>query len=619
MEYILGISAFYHDSAACLIGDGEIIAAVQEERFTRKKHDASFPVNSIKFCMECAGIDISDISFIAFYEKPFLKFERLLETYYAFAPKGGIQFVKAIPVWIKEKLFIKKIIKEKISEISGKKFPDKLKILFPEHHLSHAASAFFPSPFEKSAILTLDGVGEWATASLGIGQGNKIKLIYQLNFPSSVGLLYSAFTYYCGFRVNSGEYKLMGLAPYGNPYSEKTKKYIRLIKEKLVEIKEDGSIRLNMDYFAYATGDRMVYDKKWKKLFGFPPRKPESKITEEYMNLSYAIQNVLEEIVFKMAKFLKSISGEKYLTISGGVGLNCVANGKLLKERVFEDIWVQPAATDAGGALGAAYAVWYIYLNKKRVVNGKDSMKGALLGPSFSSEDIEKVLKKYNAVYEEMEFEQLIEKVAGYLAEGKVVGWFRGRMEFGPRALGNRSILADARNPEIQQKLNLKIKFRESFRPFAPSVLWEDTQKFFETDKPSPYMLFIAYVKKERRKHLPENYHSLPLKEKLYHIRSDIPAITHLDFSARLQTVHRDINPEYYRLIEEFKKQTGYGIVVNTSFNVRGEPIVCTPEEAFICFIRTEMDVLVMENFLLLKENQPEIKIEKPKYEKILD
>jgi len=619
MEYILGISAFYHDSAACLIGDGEIIAAVQEERFTRKKHDASFPVNSIKFCMEYAGIDISDISFIAFYEKPLLKFERLLETYYAFAPKGGIQFVKAIPLWVKEKLFIKKIIKEKISEISGEKFPEKIKILFPEHHLSHAASAFFPSPFEKSAILTVDGVGEWATASLGGGQGNKIKLIYQLNFPSSVGLLYSAFTYYCGFRVNSGEYKLMGLAPYGNPYSEETRKYIRLIKEKLVEIKEDGSIRLNMDYFAYPTGDKMVYEKKWEKLFGFPPRKPESEITEEYMNLSYAIQNVLEEIIFKMAKFLKNITGEKYLTIAGGVGLNCVANGKLLKEKVFEDIWVQPAATDAGGALGAAYTVWYMYLNKKRVVNGKDSMKGALLGPSFSSEDIEKILKKYNAVYGKMEFEELIKKVAGYIAKGKVVGWFRGRMEFGPRALGNRSILADARNPEIQQKLNLKIKFRESFRPFAPSVLWEDTWKFFETDKPSPYMLFISYVRKERRKYLPENYHSLPLKEKLYYIRSDIPAVTHLDFSARLQTVHKEINPEYYRLIEEFKRQTGYGIIVNTSFNVRGEPIVCTPEEAFICFMRTEMDVLVMENFLLLKENQPEIKIEKPKYEEILD
>jgi len=601
---ILGISAFYHDSAACIIENGEIVAAAQEERFTRKKHDHSFPINAIKFCLEYSGTSIEELSAIAFYEKPLIKFERLLETYYAFSPKGLKQFIQAIPVWINEKLFIKSLIKKELSKIEKvKKIP---KILFSEHHLSHAASAFYPSPFEEAAILTVDGVGEWATASIGIGEGNKIKLLKEMHFPHSLGLLYTAFTYFLGFKVNSGEYKLMGLSPYGNPKSEKTLEFIKLIKEHLVHIFEDGSILLNQEYFNYATGLEMINEKKWERLFGFPRRLPETELLQEHCDLAYAIQKVTEEIIFKMAGHAKLLTGKDKLCMAGGVALNCVANGKLLKSGMFDDIWVQPAAGDAGGALGAALAVYHLYFDKPRLIVFPDAMKGSYLGPEYSHIDIEKTARKYKAKYKYYDnFEQLCEDVAKLIAEGKVIGWFQGRMEWGPRALGNRSILGDARNPEMQKKLNLKIKYRESFRPFAPSVLYEDVNKYFDTDKPSPYMLFIAYVLEELRNKLPENYYELPIREKLYTLRSSLPAITHIDFSARIQTVHKETNPRYYMLISKFKELTGCSVIVNTSFNVRGEPIVCSPEDAYKCFMRTEMDYLVMGNYLFDKKEQP--------------
>jgi carbamoyltransferase len=608
---ILGISAFYHDSAAALIENGEIIAAAQEERFTRKKHDSSFPKNAVKFVLEYSGTSIEELDAIVFYDKPLLKFERLMETYYTFAPKGALQFANAIPVWVKEKLLLKEVIKSEIKSIENvKKFP---KLLFSEHHLSHAASAFYPSPFEEAAILTIDGVGEWATASIAYGKGNKIKILKELHFPHSVGLLYSAFTYYLGFRVNSGEYKLMGLAPYGNPNSERVSEFIKLIKENLIRIYDDGSVWLNQEFFDYSTGLKMVNEEKWEKLFGFKRRMPESEIEQIHADLALAIQKVLEEIVIKMAKHAKELTGAKYLCMAGGVALNCVANTKLLETGIFEDIWVQPAAGDAGGALGAALAVYHLYFNKPREVVKPDAMKGSYLGPEYCDLEIEKVLKKYKVKFRKFkDFDKLAFTVASAISEGKVVGWFQGRMEWGPRALGNRSILGDARNPEMQKRLNLKIKFRESFRPFAPSVLYEDLNEYFEFDRPAPYMLFIAYVKKERRRNLPPNYHELPIREKLYYVRSDIPAVTHLDFSARIQTVHKETNPKYHKLLKKFKELTGYSVVVNTSFNVRGEPIVCSPEDAFKCFARTDMDLLVLGNYLIDKQEQKhleEIKI----------
>ncbi len=605
-HYILGISAFYHDSGVVILEDDKIMAAVQEERFTRKKHDPSFPENAIKWCYEYIGLSLNKLDMVVFYDKPFLKLERLLETYYAFAPRGLKSFLSAIPVWMKEKMLLKSLIRKELSKITGEKYPKDLPLLFPEHHLSHAASAFYPSPFDAAAILTVDGVGEWATSTLGYGEGNKIKIIKQIDFPHSLGLLYSAFTYYTGFKVNSGEYKLMGLAPYGNPYAESKKKFIDIILNELIDIKDDGSFWLNMKYFDYPTGLRMTNNKLWEELFGLPVREPESEITQDYMDMAYAIQKVTEMVLMNMARHAREITGAKNLCLAGGVALNCVSNGKILRSDLFDDIWIQPAAGDAGGALGAALAGWHIYLNNERPSpNGTDHMNGSYLGPEFSHFDIEKVARKYNAPFKKFEdFDELCHVVAEHIAEGKVVGWFQGKMEWGPRALGNRSILGDARSPEMQKRLNLKIKYRESFRPFAPTVLAEDVSEFFEMDSPSPYMLLVADVVEGRRKSLPDNYHELPLKEKLYHIRTDVPAITHLDFSARVQTAHRETNPKYWKLIKTFKDITGYGVIVNTSFNVRGEPIVCRPEDAYVCFMRTEMDYLVMENYLFTKTDQ---------------
>ncbi len=604
---ILGISAFYHDSAAAIINNGELIAAAQEERFTRKKHDFSFPTNAIEFCLNYSGFSLSKLDAIVFYDKPLLKFERLLETYYGFAPKGLKSFITAIPVWVKEKMFIKKIIYEELNKID--KFDKKkINLLFPEHHLSHAASAFYPSPFQEAAILTIDGVGEWATASICYGNGNKITIKKELRFPHSLGLLYSAFTYYLGFRVNSGEYKLMGLAPYGNPNSSSVNKFIEAIKNNLVEIKEDGSIWLNQDYFEYATGLRMVKDKKWEKIFGFKRREPETEILQHHCDLALAIQEVTEEAMLKMAYEAKRLTNAKYLCMAGGVALNCVANGKILNEKLFQDIFIQPAAGDAGGAVGAALASYFIYFNQERKSNSTlDEMKGSFLGPEFSDLDMKFMSRKYDAVYKEfIDYDELIDQVSTLLMNGNAIGWFQGRMEFGPRALGNRSIIGDARNPEMQKKLNVKIKYRESFRPFAPSVLAEDSNHYFKMEGSSPYMLIVENVVEERRTELPPNYHELPIREKLYYARSDIPAITHIDFSARIQTVHKETNERFWKLIRMFQQKTGYGLIINTSFNVRGEPIVCTPEDAYRCFMRTEMDYLVMGDLFYDKKVQPE-------------
>ncbi len=603
---ILGISAFYHDSAASLIVDGKIVAAAQEERFTRKKHDASFPTNAVKYCLDFGGCSIDDLDGIAFYDKPLLKFERLLETYYAFSPLGLTSFIKAIPVWLKEKLFLKKLIKDELSSIMD--YDSKsLKLFFPEHHLSHSASAFYPSPYEDAAILTLDGVGEWATASICHGNGNEIKILREMRFPHSLGLLYSAFTYFLGFRVNSGEYKLMGLAPYGNRESDDTKRFIDIIKKELISIEEDGSIRLNQKYFNYATGLRMVHDKKWHKLFGITRRKPEDELKQIHCDMAIAIQIVTEEIVLAMAREAKRLTSSKYLCLAGGVALNCVANGKLVESGIFKDIFIQPAAGDAGGAPGAALAVYHIHQQKGRDISttAMDGMSGSYLGPSYGDAEIEKVIRKYDASCKSYEdFTQLTDKVAKLLSEGNAIGWMQGRMEFGPRALGNRSILGDPRNPEMQKKLNLKIKYRESFRPFAPSVLAEECKNVFELDGISPYMLLVKGVKDDIKNEKPENYDSLSIKDKLYFNRSNIPAITHIDYSARIQTVHKDTNPAYHQLISSFNKETGCPLVVNTSFNVRGEPIVNTPEDAYRCFMRTEMDYLVIENFLFAKTDQ---------------
>lgn len=608
MKKILGISAFYHDSAAALTVGGKIIAAAQEERFTRDKHTPDFPTNAVKYCLDEAGLTIDELDAVVFYDKPLLKFERLLQTYYAFAPKGLVSFLRSIPVWLNEKMFLKKLLYDGLKEV-GPYDKQKVKLLFPEHHLSHAASAFLPCPYEKAAILTIDGVGEWCTASIGLGEKGDIKILKEMEFPHSVGLLYSAFTYYLGFTVNSGEYKLMGLAPYGDPTAKETHDFADLIKKELVDIKADGSIWLNQKYFNYATGLRMVHDDKWAALFGFPRREGETDLEQKHCNLALAIQIVTEEIVIKMAEEAKRITGAEYLCMAGGVALNCVANGKLLRAGIFKDIYIQPASGDAGGALGAALAASTMYFNEPRIMNpnGGDTMEGSYLGPDYSDKEIMLMNRKVKATYTKYDnFEDLSTFVAARLAEGNVVGWHQGRMEFGPRALGSRSILGDARNPEMQKKLNLKIKYREGFRPFAPSVLAHKAADYFEIEHDSPYMLIVAPVKEERRKQLPDNYHSLSLWDRLYHERSDIQSVTHLDFSARIQTVHPETNPRYHSLISAFERQTGYGLVVNTSFNVRGEPIVCTPYDSYRCFMSTEMDYLVVGDFVYCKTEQPD-------------
>lgn len=608
-EAILGISAYYHDSAAAIIIDGKIIAAAHEERFTRKKHDPGFPYHAARYVMDEAGISYNDLKAVAFYDKPYIKFERLLETYHAFAPKGLLSFKSAIPVWIKEKLFMKDMLNKELDRL-GRTKGHKVPVLFPEHHLSHAASAFYPSPFDDAAILTLDGVGEWATAIIGHGKGKNIEILRELHFPHSIGLLYSAFTYYCGFKVNSGEYKLMGLAPYGNPDSSETHEFKRIILDKLVDIREDGSVLLNMEYFDYATGLTMTNNRKWEALFGIPPRPEEVLLTQPYMNMALAIQQVTEEVMIKMANTAKELTGSKNLVMAGGVALNSVANGKLLASGLFDDVWVQPASGDAGGALGAALAAWHIWAGKERAPEtDPDAMQGAYLGPEFSGLDIERTARKYNAKFEHYEnFDELSARVAGHIADGKVIGWFQGRMEYGPRALGNRSIIGDARSPDMQKKMNLKIKYREGFRPFAPTVLEEDVSAFFELDRPSPYMLLVVPVVESRRIPLPEGYHNQNLSERLYFLRSDVPAITHVDYSARLQSVSKKVNPRYWQVINDFKKQTGYGIIVNTSFNVRGEPIVCTPDDGYRCFMRTEIDYLVMGNYIFDKKQQQDLR-----------
>jgi len=605
---ILGISAYYHDSAAALIQDGQIIAAAQEERFTRKKQDEGFPSEAIKYCLKQSGMSLNQLDAIVFYDKPLLKFERLLETYYVNAPKGLVQFLSFAPVWIKEKMFLKRLIHESFADIDPSYDRKKTKLLFSEHHLSHAASAFFPSPFEEAAILTVDGVGEWDTATIMHGRGNTITPLKELKFPHSIGLMYSAFTYFLGFKVNSGEYKLMGMAPYGNPASPAVKEYEQKILDHIVSVKDDGSIGLNQEFFEYATGLRMIKEDRWEKLFGFPTRPVESDIEQHHCDCALAIQQITDEIMLRMAKEAKRLTGSKNLCMAGGVALNCVSNGKILKSGIFDTVWIQPAAGDAGGALGAAYAAHHIYNGTERSAdNSSDQMQGSYLGPEFSQLDIHYMARKHDAVYRTVEnFDELCDIVADHIAAGKVIGWHQGRMEWGPRALGNRSILGDARNREMQKKLNIKIKQREGFRPFAPSVLIEDCPSFFDLDTPSPYMLLIADVVTDRREQLPEKFHDLPLFDKLYHPRSDVQSITHLDFSARIQTVHKETNPAYHALISKFKEKTGYGLVVNTSFNVRGEPIVCTPEDSFRCFMGTEMDILVINNCLFVKEQQPE-------------
>jgi carbamoyltransferase len=602
---ILGISCFYHDAASALIVDGEIVAAAQEERFTRIKHDPEFPVHAVKYCLDAAGIGINDIDRVAFYDKPLLKFERLLETYYAFTPKGWLSFMKAMPIWVKEKMLLKKQIRIGLKE-ADETFNGKAKLLFPEHHLSHAASAFYSSPFEEAAIVTIDGVGEWCTTSIGYGQGNTIKFFKELHFPHSVGLLYSAFTYFLGFKVNSGEYKLMGLAPYGNPNDKQVAAFKKIICEQLCTVYDDGSIFLHQDYFNYSTGLRMVHDAKWERLFGFSRRDEKENLEQHHCNLALAIQQVTEDIVIKLAKTAKQLSGSENLCMAGGVALNCVANGKLSEAGIFRNIYIQPAAGDAGGAVGAALAAYHIFDEQPRRNTGIDAMKAGYLGPRYGSSEILQSLKKYKAISEHVpDNGELVAEIAKQIANGKIVGWHRGRMEFGPRALGNRSILADPRNPEMQKKLNLKIKFREGFRPFAPIMLQEEANRLFNVKEQSPYMLFIYPLLEQYRKPLPANYYNLSLMERLYVQRSELPAITHMDFSARIQTVAKEDNAVMYELLTEFKKLSGYGVLINTSFNVRGEPIVCTPEDAYACFMRTDMDVLVIEDYIFYKERQP--------------
>jgi carbamoyltransferase len=591
---ILGISAYYHDSAACLVRDGRILAAAQEERFTRKKHDHRFPSSAVEFCLRRAGISASDLDHVAFYDKPLLKFERLLETYMDYAPRGLRSFMMAMPLWVREKLWIREEI--------GKELGFTGKVLFTEHHESHAASAFFPSPFESAAVLTMDGVGEWATSSYGYGKGNELHLLAELHFPHSLGLLYSAFTYYTGFRVNSGEYKVMGLAPYGEP------RYVQQILDELVDLRADGSIRLNMKYFNFAAGLTMTND-EFDRLFGGPARKPESEITQRDMDLARSVQDVTEEAMLRMSRHVHKVTGERNLCLAGGVALNCVGNGRILREGPFDRVWIQPAAGDAGGSLGAALSAWHQYLGKERDVREvcgghADGMRGSYLGPEFESDEIEEFLLTSGANYHRLEPRDLVEVVTRLLAEEKVVGWFQGRMEFGPRALGARSILGDPRSPRMQSQMNLKIKFRESFRPFAPSVIRERVADYFEMDCDSPYMLLVAPVREHLRREMTADEEKLEGIEKLNVPRSTIPAVTHVDYSARVQTVRREDHPLYYDLLSEFERVTGCPVLINTSFNVRGEPIVCTPSDAYTCFMRTEMDCLVLGNTLLMKSEQ---------------
>ena len=594
---ILGLSAYYHDSAAALVVDGQIVAAAQEERFTRKKHDADFPARAVTYCLEEAGVQLDDVDYVVFYDKPLIKFERRLETYLAYAPKGFRSFLASMPIWLKDKLFLKATLKRELGKLasSEKAVP---RLLFNAHHHSHAASAFFPSPFDKAAVLCLDGVGEWATSSVWLGEGHNLAPQWEINFPHSLGLLYSAFTYFTGFKVNSGEYKLMGLAPYGEPV------YVDLILDKLVDVKEDGSFRLDMSYFNYATGLTMT-NRKFDALFGGPPRAPESEISQREMDIARSIQVVTEEIVLKIARNVHKELGTEYLCLAGGVALNCVSNGRILREGPFTDIWIQPAAGDAGGALGAALSVWYEYLDNPRSASAGDDMQGAYLGPRNPPEDIKAYLDSIDATYEELDDPVLMPRVADILGGENVVGWFQGRMEFGPRSLGGRSIIGDPRSQKMQSVMNLKIKYRESFRPFAPAVKAERVSDWFEIDRKSPYMLLVAPVKKEKCRMMTEEQQHLFGIEKLNIPRSEIPSITHVDYSARIQTVHKETNPRFHRLLDAFEDATDCPVLVNTSFNVRGEPIVCTPEDAYRCFMRTEMDYLVLENFLLCKNRQP--------------
>ena len=592
-QFILGISAYYHDSAACLLRDGEILAAAQEERFTRKKGDDAFPRHAVDYCLRTAGISTKDLTFVGFYDKPLLKFERILESYLGVAPKGFLQFLKAGPLWLKEKLFLDRQLHDALVG-----YPNE--ILYAEHHESHAASAFFPSPFDEAAIVTMDGVGEWATATIGVGRGNEIKLLRELRWPDSLGLLYSAFTYVTGFKVNSGEYKVMGLAPYGRPI------YVQRIYDHLVDLQEDGSFRLNQKYFNYLTGLTMT-NGAFEELFDGPPREPESKLTQREMDLARSIQDVCEEVMLRMVRSAHRETGLERLCLAGGVALNCVGNGRILREGPFKEIWIQPAAGDAGGALGVAQLIWHRHCKQPRATTtGRDQMRGAYLGPAFSDAEIEMFLRQQGAVYERLERPELLQRVAGIMADEKIVGWFNGRMEFGPRALGNRSILGDPRSPRMQAQMNIKIKFREGFRPFAPSVLRERVHDYFELDCDSPYMLLVAPVQPSRRIALTAEQQRLWGIDLLNIPKSDIPAVTHVDYSARIQTVSHDTNPDYYDLIAEFERQTGCGVVVNTSFNVRGEPIVCTPQDAYRCFMRTHIDVLVLGPFVVEKTKQPE-------------
>ena len=598
-QHILGISAFYHDSAAALVSDGNIMAAAQEERFTRKKHDAGFPGKAIEYCLAEAGITLADVTHVVFYDKPLIKFERILETYLSYAPRGFKSFLAAMPIWLKEKLFLKTTLKRELAALGDLKIADLPPLLFTQHHESHAASAFYPSPYEKAAVLCLDGVGEWATSSVWLGDGHNLTPQWEINFPHSLGLLYSAFTYYTGFRVNSGEYKLMGLAPYGEP------KYVDKILDNLIDVKEDGSFKLDMSYFNYATGLTMT-NSKLHDLFGAPPRKPESEISQFEMDIAQSIQQVTEEIVLKITNAVQRETGVDNLCLAGGVALNCVANGRILREGKFKNIWIQPAAGDAGGALGAALSVWHRFLDKPRHLNGsQDSMRGSYLGKQYSNAEITDYLDEIGAVYALEEDETLLPKLAGILESENVVGWFNGRMEFGPRALGGRSIIGDPRSAKMQSVMNLKIKYRESFRPFAPAVKFDRVSDWFEIDRSSPYMLLVAPVKKDKLLAMSDEQKQLFGIDRLNIPRSEIPAVTHVDYSARIQTVHDDTNPRFYKLIDQFENKTGCPVLINTSFNVRGEPIVSTPEDAHRCFMRTEMDYLVMENVILAKSDQP--------------
>jgi len=598
---ILGLSAYYHDSAAALVVDGSILAAAQEERFTRKKHDPSFPKNSVEYCLQEAGITLADVDHIVFYDKPLVKFERLLETYLHYAPRGIRSFIAAMPVWLKEKLFLKDTLKKSFSELSGIKTRELPQLLFNDHHRSHAASAFFPSPYEQAAVLCLDGVGEWATSTVWKGEGNTLEPLWEIDFPHSLGLLYSAFTYYTGFKVNAGEYKLMGLAPYGEP------KYVDLIYDNLIAVRDDGTFRLNMEYFNYATGLTMVSN-KFCNLFGGPRREPESQLSQKEMDIARSIQVVTEEIILKLAATVHRETGMDNLCMAGGVALNCVANGRLLREGPFKNIWVQPAAGDAGGALGAALSCWYEFLGHQRQANPSDSMRGAYLGCSHKDAEIKAYLDSVGAQYERLEDGELMSRLANILENEKIVGWFQGRMEFGPRSLGGRSILGNPKSAKTQSTMNLKIKYRESFRPFAPACKAEKVSDWFEIEEPSPYMLMVAPVKKEKCFAMTDEQKGLFGIEKLNVPRSEIPAVTHVDYSARIQTIHQETNPRFYHLIDRFEEKTGCPILVNTSFNVRGEPIVRSPEDAYRCFMRTEMDCLVLEQYLLHKETQPEWK-----------